>query len=81
LVVDVDVEKFWQWNVPGAWTVQLNANILTKVTLKTPGGRKKTEMVAADSSTDSMVAGGKPKLGLINALLEDYVQEFKAQID
>jgi len=81
LIVDVVVNKFWQWTVPGFWAITMSAEIETALTMKSSGGGKKTKTVYVNESGPYQVGVGRNVVDIISRALNSYVEELKTKIN
>lgn len=76
----VSVEKFWAWTTPGMWALTFEANIFTRITLKTPTGSS-TFTVMGLGTNHGQVAKDGNWLEAYEPAFEDFLASFKREMD
>jgi hypothetical protein len=76
IIMDVKIDKFWSWVNIGAWTLRIDADIETTITL----GSGKQLIIAGDAQNHCQAGSSANWRKSIKLALEDYVQQAKEKL-
>jgi len=74
LIIDVSIDKFWSWMMPGAWTITLTSEIEAKIT---NSNSNKTKTITSEYKDNFLAAGGKNWMKVMNGNLENFNNKTK----
>jgi len=77
IIMDVSIDRFWSWINIGAWTLRMDAEIKTTLTLGSTG---KQLMVIAESQNHCQTGSSANWRKTIRISIENYIQEAQEQL-
>jgi hypothetical protein len=77
VIVDTSIEKFWSWMNLGFWSITLNSEIGTKITIANDPGKPKNVFVKSEGHYQ--VASEKNWMAIMNKSLEQFNDKVKEQ--
>jgi len=78
--VQADIDQFWAWFSPGAFTVDVRFRSRVRITGDLPGFRDRADPVAGDAMSSIMAATGDTWRKTTNEGIEDLVKNIKLRL-
>lgn len=79
IVIDISINKFWSWFLPGFWTLSLKSEIATINTITVPK-KDKPITIAASSRNFCQIANAANWEKTLRLVVEDFIEKAKLEL-
>jgi hypothetical protein len=78
--IQADIDQFWNWFSPGAFTVDVDFRARVRIIGDVPGFRDSSEPVPGDARSSGMAATSETWLKTTSAGIEDLIKNIKQRL-
>lgn len=79
IIIDINIDKFWAWFMPGFWTLSLKSEIATTNTVIVPQ-RGSPIIIEAESRNYCQVANAANWRKTINMVVDDFIEKAELEL-